>query len=162
MKQIIEERTLQSTFAYNIDYNELKNLIQSGEKVIAYVDTDHYVVIKKIDDYDMVTLLEDNSPITIDKNYFLEKWNGIVLAFTKPSTGVELTAEEAKAIRGAGMLTESLIGEAAPYNLYYGVGSPYPTGATLRIDYYGSTETLTEERYYGQKKDELDNFYEST
>ncbi|MCK4463935.1 MAG: hypothetical protein KAU58_06455, partial [Candidatus Omnitrophica bacterium] len=101
----------------------------------------------------------DNSPITIDKNYFLEKWNGIVLAFTKPSTGVELTAEEAKAIRGAGMLTESLIGEAAPYNLYYGVGSPYPTGATLRIDYYGSTETLTEERYYGQKKDELDNFY---
>ncbi|MDD5040725.1 MAG: hypothetical protein PHY34_06305, partial [Patescibacteria group bacterium] len=179
LSQIVALESGSTPFAYSIDFDELKALTAAGERVIAHVGGDHYVVVTDIDAFGNVTVLENNRYVITSRQHFLAEWDGAVLSMTQPAMGTALTAAEQKAILGAGadVIEEGGGGEGwieiepGKFVPWYGMAasdsaikSLMDSGTnsgeiTMIINSYSGSGKLTSKRYYGPDTSELNNAY---
>ncbi|MFC1589952.1 cysteine peptidase family C39 domain-containing protein [Candidatus Omnitrophota bacterium] len=100
--------------AYKLDWEDLVERIASynaggGEKVIAHMNSNHYIVVTEIDAESNVTYYEPNmgaegESITVSKEEFLNIWEGYALSIrAPPEPEKRLTALQAQKIKGSGV-----------------------------------------------------------
>jgi len=93
----------QEAYAYNVTFDELKNLVNEGNRVIVHTGGEHYLVVTAIDDtWGTVTILEDNRETKTSAESFLGLWDGTVLSLIKPASGIALDEAAQELISGAG------------------------------------------------------------
>ncbi|MEA3490159.1 MAG: hypothetical protein U9R44_07505 [Candidatus Omnitrophota bacterium] len=95
------------TVAYNfrLEFEDLVDIVQSGEQVIVHMDSDHFVIVTGIDAEGNVTYYEPNNgasgeSVTVDSMTFRMHWTGYTISERAPPAGKALSAQEALSVRG--------------------------------------------------------------